>query len=165
MQILYGLGGERRLTEIELPELEGYRGSRPVRVGNEAYRQFQLDIYGELLDSAHLYRKFGGEIDADYWRYLCEVVEFALSNWREPDDGIWETRSGRQHFVHSKVMCWVAVDRAIKAAEALGFARGHRALEAGANGDQARCACEWATMPNAARSSRLTAARCWTQAI
>jgi GH15 family glucan-1,4-alpha-glucosidase len=119
MQILYGLGGERRLTEIEIAELDGYRGSKPVRVGNEAYRQFQLDIYGELLDSAHLYRKFGGEIDREYWHYLCEVVEFAIAHWQEPDDGIWETRSGRQHFVHSKVMCWVAVDRAIKAAESL----------------------------------------------
>jgi GH15 family glucan-1,4-alpha-glucosidase len=119
MQILYGLGGERRLTEIEIPELEGYRGSKPVRIGNGAYRQFQLDIYGELLDSAHLYRKFGGRVDPDYWHYLCEVVEFALANWREPDDGIWETRSGRRHFVHSKVMCWVAADRAIRAAEAL----------------------------------------------
>jgi GH15 family glucan-1,4-alpha-glucosidase len=121
MQILYGLGGERRLTEVELPELDGYRGSRPVRVGNEAYRQFQLDIYGELLDSAHIYRRFGGEIDPEYWRYLSEVVEFAIANWQEPDEGIWETRAGRQHFVHSKVMCWVALDRAIKAAAALGL--------------------------------------------
>ena len=119
LQLMYGLGGERRLTEVELQELEGYRGSRPVRIGNEAHSQFQLDIYGELLDSAHLYRKFGGKVDAEYWEYLRRVVEFVLEHWREPDDGIWETRAGRQHFVYSKVMCWVALDRAIKAARAL----------------------------------------------
>ena len=119
LQIMYGLGGERRLTETELPELDGYRGSRPVRTGNNAYSQFQLDIYGEVLDSAHLYRKFGGEIDPDYWEYLQRVVAFVIDHWREPDDGIWETRGGRQHFVSSKVWCWVALDRAIKAARAL----------------------------------------------
>ena len=121
LQIMYGLGGERRLTEIELPELEGYRGSRPVRVGNAAYSQFQLDIYGEVLDSAHLYRKFVGGMDPQYWRYLQRVVDFVIDHWREPDDGIWETRGGRQHFVFSKVWCWVALDRAIKAARALGL--------------------------------------------
>ncbi|NIW86486.1 MAG: glycoside hydrolase family 15 protein, partial [Gammaproteobacteria bacterium] len=78
LQIMYGLGGERRLTEIELPELEGYRGSRPVRVGNAAYSQFQLDIYGEVLDSAHLYRKFVGGMDAQYWQYLQRVVDFVI---------------------------------------------------------------------------------------
>ena len=119
LQIMYGLGGERRLTETELPELDGYRGSRPVRIGNNAYSQFQLDIYGEVLDSAHLYRKFGGEMDPDYWEYLQRVVAFVIEHWREPDDGIWETRAGRQHFVSSKVWCWVALDRAIKAAHAL----------------------------------------------
>jgi GH15 family glucan-1,4-alpha-glucosidase len=119
LQLMYGLGGERRLTEIELPELEGYRRSRPVRIGNGAHSQFQLDIYGELLDSAHLYRRFGGKVDAEFWEYLRRVVEFVLEHWREPDDGIWETRGGQQHFVYSKVMCWVALDRAIKAARAL----------------------------------------------
>ena len=119
LQIMYGLGGERRLTETGLPELEGYRGSRPVRIGNGAYSQFQLDIYGEVLDSAHLYRKFGGEMDPEYWRYLRRVVAFVIEHWREPDEGIWEARSGRQHFVSSKAWCWVALDRAIKAARAL----------------------------------------------
>lgn len=119
LQIMYGLGGERRLTETELPELDGYRGSRPVRTGNGAYSQFQLDIYGELLDSAHLYRKFGGEMDPEYWEYLQRVVAFVVDHWREPDEGIWETRAGRQHFVSSKVWCWVALDRAIKTARAL----------------------------------------------
>ena len=121
LQIMYGLGGERRLTEIELPQLDGYRGSRPVRVGNGAYSQFQLDIYGEILDSAHLYRKFGGEMDPEYWEYLRRVVAFVIDHWQEPDDGIWETRGARQHFVFSKVMCWVTLDRAIKAARALGL--------------------------------------------
>ena len=119
LQIMYGLGGERRLTETELPELDGYRGSRPVRTGNRAYSQFQLDIYGEVLDSAHLYRKFGGDMDPEYWEYLQRVVAFVIDHWREPDEGIWETRGGRQHFVSSKVWCWVALDRAIKAARAL----------------------------------------------
>ena len=119
LQIMYGITGERRLTEVEIPSLEGYRGSRPVRIGNGAHGQFQLDIYGELLDSAHLYRKFGGEIDREYWAFLQRVVAFVIDHWREPDNGIWETRGGAQHFVFSKVMCWVALDRAIKAAVAL----------------------------------------------
>ena len=119
LQLMYGIGGERRLTEFELVELEGYRASGPVRVGNGAYSQFQLDIYGEVMDSAHLYRRFGGEMDEKYWEYLRRVVDFVIEHWREPDEGIWETRGGRQHFVFSKVMCWVALDRAIKAARAL----------------------------------------------
>ncbi|HEV8574832.1 MAG TPA: glycoside hydrolase family 15 protein, partial [Dehalococcoidia bacterium] len=94
LQVMYGLGGERRLTEILLPELEGYRASRPVRIGNGAYRQSQLDIYGEVLDSAHLYRKFGGEMGDEYWEYLRRVVDFVIENWRMPDEGIWETRGG-----------------------------------------------------------------------
>ena len=116
LQVMYGLGGERRLTEIKIPELEGYMNSKPVRIGNGAYAQFQLDIYGEIMDSAHIFRKFGGAVDADYWEYLRRVVNFVIDHWREPDEGIWETRGGKQHFVFSKVMCWVAMDRAIKAA-------------------------------------------------
>ncbi|MDA1061341.1 MAG: glycoside hydrolase family 15 protein, partial [Chloroflexi bacterium] len=119
LQLMYGLGGERRLTELELPHLEGYRGSRPVRIGNGAYGQFQLDIYGEVLDSAHLFRRLGGHLDAEYWEFLCRVVEFVSDHWREPDEGIWEARAERRHHVFSKVMCWVAVDRAIRAARAL----------------------------------------------
>lgn len=91
----------------------------PFARATRAYSQFQLDIYGDLLDSAHLYRKFGGKIDDAYWEYLLGVVEFVMKHWQEPDDGIWETRGERQHFVYSKVMCWVALDRAIKAADAL----------------------------------------------
>ena len=121
LQVMYGLGGDRRLTETAIPELEGYMNSQPVRIGNGAYSQFQLDIYGEIMDSAHIFRKFGGEMDADYWEYLRRVVNFVTDHWREPDEGIWETRGGRQHFVFSKVMCWVALDRAIRAATELGL--------------------------------------------
>ena len=121
LQAMYSLWGERRLTEIEIPELEGYRKSRPVRVGNGAYTQLQLDIYGEVMDSAHLYRKLGGEMDPEYWQYLRRVVQFVSDHWRDSDESIWETRGGHQNFVFSKVWCWVAVDRAIKAARALGL--------------------------------------------
>ena len=121
LQVMYGLGGERRLTEIHLGELEGYRRSQPVRVGNAAYTQLQLDIYGELLDAAHLYRKFVGPFEMQYWDYCRRLVDFVIDHWREPDEGIWETRGGPQHFVFSKVLCWVALDRAIKAARALGL--------------------------------------------
>ena len=113
LQVMYGLGGERRLTEIELPHLEGYRRSRPVRIGNGAHSQFQLDIYGEVLDSAHLYRKYVGKLDDEYWEFCRDVAQFVIDHWKEPDDGIWETRGGRQHFVFSKVMCWVALHRAV----------------------------------------------------
>lgn len=121
LQVMYGLGGERRLTEIEIPELDGYQQSRPVRIGNGAYSQFQLDIYGEVMDSAHIFRKFGGAVDPEYWEYLRRVVNFVMDHWQEPDEGIWETRGGHQHFVFSKVMCWVAMDRAIRAATELGL--------------------------------------------
>ena len=119
LQVMYGLTGERRLTEIDLMNLEGYKLSRPVRVGNAAHSQLQLDIYGEILDSAHLYRRFGGKMDTEYWQYLRHVVDFILDHWREPDDGIWEVRSERRHYTFSKVMCWVGLDRAIKAATSL----------------------------------------------
>jgi GH15 family glucan-1,4-alpha-glucosidase len=121
LQPLYGVDGERRLTEVTLEALSGYRDSTPVCIGNGAYTQSQLDVYGELLDSAHQYRRHGGEISATYWQHLCNVVEFVIDHWREPDEGIWETRGGPKHFVLSKVMCWVALDRAIKAARALGL--------------------------------------------
>lgn len=118
LQIMYGLGGERRLSEIELPDLAGYKDSRPVRVGNGAYGQFQLDVYGELMDSAYLYRKYVGEIDEEYWEYLRRVIRFVLEHWREPDEGVWEARTERQHYVFSKAWCWVALDRAVKIAKA-----------------------------------------------
>ena len=119
LQLMYGLGGERRLTEQELPHLAGYRGSRPVRIGNGAAGQFQLDVFGEVMDSAHLFRRFGGELDPEYWEFLRRVVEFVGDHWHEPDEGLWEARAERRHHVFSKVMCWVAIDRAIRAARAL----------------------------------------------
>jgi len=120
LQVLYGIGGERLLPEVELDHLEGYRGSRPVRIGNAAARQFQLDVYGEVLDTAHLWRRAGGHIAPEVWSFLRECVRCIGERWRDPDEGIWEVRGGPRHFVHSKAMCWVGVDRAIKMAQALG---------------------------------------------
>jgi GH15 family glucan-1,4-alpha-glucosidase len=120
MQILYGVAGERRITEQELDWLTGYEGSRPVRVGNAAVNQFQLDVYGEVMDTLHLGRHIGLESDETAWDFQRALLEFLESNWREPDEGIWEIRGPRRHFTHSKVMAWVALDRAIKAVELLG---------------------------------------------
>jgi alpha,alpha-trehalase len=117
LQVLYGVGGERFLPELELDRLEGYRGSRPIRVGNRATTQFQLDIYGEVMDTAWLYHRYGGEITSEFWDFLVRVVEHVKDHWEEPDEGIWEVRGGRRHFVYSKVMAWIAVDRALKLAK------------------------------------------------
>jgi GH15 family glucan-1,4-alpha-glucosidase len=120
MQILYGVAGERRITEQELDWLSGYQGSRPVRIGNAAVNQFQLDIYGEVMDTLHLGRHIGLESDEAAWDLQQALLEFLESNWRQPDEGIWEIRGPRRHFTHSKVMAWVALDRAIKAVELMG---------------------------------------------
>ncbi len=120
LQVLYGVGGERLLPEVTLDHLEGYRGSRPVRIGNGAATQFQLDVYGEVLDTVHVWRKSGGVVDPEVWSFLRECVRCIRERWREPDEGIWEVRGGPRHFVHSKAMCWVGVDRAIKIATAIG---------------------------------------------
>jgi GH15 family glucan-1,4-alpha-glucosidase len=117
LQIAYGVGGERRLTEFELDGLEGYRRSRPVRVGNAAATQVQLDVYGHLLDLAWRWQQRGHSPDDDYWRFLVDLVEGAIARWTERDRGIWETRNAPQHFVHSKVMCWAAVDRGLRLAK------------------------------------------------
>jgi GH15 family glucan-1,4-alpha-glucosidase len=116
LQILYGAGGERRLVEIELQEPEGYRGARPVRIGNAAARQLQLDAYGALLDLAWRWHLRGHSPDDDYWRFLVELVEGAAQRWREPDRGIWEVRGPPKHFVHSKAMCWSALEAGLKLA-------------------------------------------------
>jgi GH15 family glucan-1,4-alpha-glucosidase len=120
LQIMYGVRGERRLTEYELGWLHGYEGSSPVRVGNGAHAQFQLDVYGEVMDSFHSARRAGLETDDQAWGLEQNIVEFVCEHWDEPDGGIWEVRSGREHFVHSKVMAWVAVDRGIAAVERWG---------------------------------------------
>jgi GH15 family glucan-1,4-alpha-glucosidase len=116
LQIMYGLGGRRRLTEVELP-LTGYRGSRPVRIGNAASEQLQLDVYGELLDMTWRWHRRGQSPDDDYWRFLLSLVDAAADRWSEPDHGLWEMRGDPRHFVHSKVMCWAALDRGVRLAE------------------------------------------------
>jgi len=121
LQILYGVGGERFLPEIELEGIDGYRSSRPVRIGNAAVDQFQLDVYGYLLDTAWLYHRHGGVIHESLWSMIEGVIDVVADRWSEPDEGIWEVRGGRRHFVSSKVMAWVAVDRAIRLARALGL--------------------------------------------
>jgi GH15 family glucan-1,4-alpha-glucosidase len=115
--IMYGLAGERRLTELELDWLPGYAGSRPVRIGNAASRQFQLDIYGEVLDAMYQSRRFGLEPEEAGWRLEQEFVRYVEEVFGNPDEGIWEVRGPRRHFTHSKVMAWVAVDRAVKSVE------------------------------------------------
>ncbi|MCH7878826.1 MAG: glycoside hydrolase family 15 protein, partial [candidate division Zixibacteria bacterium] len=116
LQIMYSIEGHRKITEETLDHLDGYRGSKPVRVGNAAHNQLQLDIYGELLDSVYLYNKYGSPISYDLWMSIRTLVQFVINNWKEPDEGIWEVRGGRRHFVYSKMMCWVAMDRAIRLA-------------------------------------------------
>jgi GH15 family glucan-1,4-alpha-glucosidase len=117
LQIMYGLAGERRLTELELPWLPGYEGSKPVRIGNGASSQFQLDVYDEVLDVFHQARRLGLATHEDGWRNAKSVLGFLETAWHEPDEGIWEVRGGRRHFTHSKVMAWVAFDRMVKAVE------------------------------------------------
>jgi len=111
---LFDLSGHPRAAEQELSNLSGYRGSRPVRIGNAAAHQLQLDVYGEVLDSAYLYARFGGEITHALWSELQAIVELAIRRWVEPDESIWEVRSERLHFTYSKLMCWVAIDRGIR---------------------------------------------------
>ena len=117
LQIMNGVGGERLLPEVELDWLEGYRGSRPVRIGNGAYSQFQLDVFGELLDTVWIYRQHGGEIDDVFWEFLGRVAGAVIDRWRLPDQGIWEIRGEPRHFTYSKVMAWVALDRVVRIAE------------------------------------------------
>lgn len=122
LQMLYGVAGERRLTEIELPHLDGYENSRPVRIGNAATEQFQLDVYGEIMDAMHLKRRIGLRLSEDAWPLQRNLVSFVVENWSEPDEGIWEIRGPRRHFTHSKMMAWVALDRAVKSIEDFGLA-------------------------------------------
>ena len=116
LQIVFGLGGERRLLEREVPSLEGYRRSRPVREGNDAYTQDQHDVYGELLGLAWRWHERGRSPDDDYWRFLVDLVNAACEVWKKPDPGIWETRGDAEHFVHSKALCWSAMDLGIRLA-------------------------------------------------
>jgi GH15 family glucan-1,4-alpha-glucosidase len=120
LQIVYGIYGRRMLAERELTHLDGYRGARPVRIGNAAAGQLQLDAYGELLESAWRWHNRGHEPDDAYWAFLVDLVDAAAALWREPDCGLWESRDEPCHFVHSKVMCWAALDRGIRLADKLG---------------------------------------------
>ncbi|MBA2303307.1 MAG: glycoside hydrolase family 15 protein [Acidobacteria bacterium] len=121
LQTMYGAGGERRLPELILDWLPGYEGSKPVRIGNAAVTQFQLDVYGEVIDALHVARGAGLELDASAWALEKVILEFVEKAWREPDEGIWEVRGPRRHFTHSKVLAWVAFDRSIKSAEQYGL--------------------------------------------
>ncbi len=117
LQIMYGPAGERRLPEWDLPWLPGYEGSHPVRTGNKAVDQFQLDVYGEIMDAMHQTRRSGIDPDESAWQFQRALMEFLESAWDRPDEGIWEVRGPRRHFTHSKVMAWVAMDLAVKAGE------------------------------------------------
>ena len=121
LQVMYGLGGEHRLGETHLEDLEGYRGAKPVRVGNIAARQQQHDVYGELVDLAWRWHARGHTPDEDYRRFLVDLVEEAARRWQKPDSGLWELRGDPRHYVHSKVMCWAALDHGIRLAEDMGI--------------------------------------------
>ena len=122
LQIMYGAAGERRLTELQLDYLPGYHGSRPVRVGNAAVEQLQLDVYGEVMDALYVALRSGVPTDRDVWALQRQLMSFLERGWDQPDEGIWEVRGPRRHFTHSKVMAWVAFDRAVKTVERFGMA-------------------------------------------
>ncbi|NTX10476.1 glycoside hydrolase family 15 protein [Myxococcus sp. CA051A] len=121
LPLMFSLDGSRVPDEVELPHLAGYGGAKPVRIGNGAADQLQLDIYGELMDSVYLFNKYAAPISYDFWRHLRRLVDWVCEHWNQPDEGIWEVRGGRRHFVYSKLMCWVAVDRAIRLADKRSF--------------------------------------------
>ncbi|MEC4673206.1 MAG: glycoside hydrolase family 15 protein [Nitrospirota bacterium] len=121
LQLMYGIDGRREIPETELLHLDGYRSSKPVRIGNAAATQLQLDMYGTLMDAVFHYNKHGSSISFDLWMNLCRLLDYVCNNWESPDEGIWEVRGGRRHFVYSKVMCWVALDRGIRLADQRGF--------------------------------------------
>jgi GH15 family glucan-1,4-alpha-glucosidase len=121
LQTVYGIDGRKKLDGEILEHLDGYRESRPVRVGNDAYKQLQLDIYGELMDAVYLFNKYGAPISYDLWVGLRRIINWLCDNWQQKDEGVWEVQSGRRHFVYSKVMCWVALDRALRLADKRSF--------------------------------------------
>jgi len=117
LQIMYGIDGRHRLDEKVLTHFEGYERSTPVRIGNAAYDQVQLDIYGELMDSVYLFDKYGSPISIGLWRNLVRLIDWVCKNWRRKDEGIWEVRGGKREFLYSRLLCWVAVDRGLRLAE------------------------------------------------
>jgi GH15 family glucan-1,4-alpha-glucosidase len=116
LNIMYGIDGRHELVEEQLLHLDGYKGSKPVRIGNGAYRQLQLDIYGEVVDSIYLFDKHAGQVSFSLWQRMRRILDWVSRNWEQPDEGIWEVRNGRQHFVYSKLQCWVALDRGLRLA-------------------------------------------------
>jgi GH15 family glucan-1,4-alpha-glucosidase len=124
LQPLYGIDGRKDITEMELSHLSGYMNSSPVRLGNGAYKQRQLDLYGAVLDAAYLYNKHGAPLDYDLWKNLGKILDWLSENWREPDEGIWEVRGGRRQFVSSKLLSWVALERAGRIARQRGLPSG-----------------------------------------
>ncbi|BFO20389.1 hypothetical protein SHKM778_67770 [Streptomyces sp. KM77-8] len=157
LQIMYGLAGERRLPEFELPWLSGFDGATPVRTGNGAVKQLQLDVYGEVMDSLALARSSGLSAQPDVWALQSVLMDFLRTAWRQPDEGLWEVRGGRRHFVHSKVMVWVAADRAVRTLEENpglgGDLDGWRELR----DEVHREVCEKGTTPRGTRSRSRTA--------
>lgn len=125
LQPVYSIEGNHDIPESRLDHLDGYYGSKPVCIGNAAYRQSQLDIYGELMDSVYLYNKYGAPISYDLWRKLERLLDYVCDYWREPDRGIWEVRGEKRHFVYSKLMCWVALDRGLRLAAKRSFPADH----------------------------------------
>src|SRR5262252_2076476 len=117
LQVMYGADGRQKLDEVTLDHLEGYEHSRPVRIGNAAYQQLQLDIYGEMMDSIYLANKYGEQMSYEGWQDVQRILAWLGKNWRRPDEGIWEVRGGAREFLHSRVMCWVAFDRALRLAQ------------------------------------------------
>jgi GH15 family glucan-1,4-alpha-glucosidase len=163
LQIMYGIAGERRLTELELPWLPGYQGARPVRIGNAASDQLQLDIYGEMLDALYQGRRGGLRRSKSGSDLLRAMLDHLAEIWRQPDDGIWEVRGERQHFTYSKVMAWVAFDRAVKLAEEFGVEGPiDRWRRCGRKSTRRSAATR--SIPTSAPSPSITALRRWTPA-
>ena len=138
MNIMYGMAGERRLTEVELGWLPGYENSRPVRIGNAAWQQFQLDVFGEVADALHLARRHGLHPEQSAWQLQCPLIEHLESVWSKPDNGIWEFRGEPRHFTQSKVMAWVALDRVDQGSGEVRAGRARGALAAAARHDPRR---------------------------